>query len=736
MRLTSATAPFTDDAPTIQLATASKDPGPRPDGSRTPPRHRRGGARPGHWRPDIEGLRALAVGAVIAAHIGFFHSEGGFVGVDVFFVISGFLITSLLLRELDKTDTISLTGFYARRAVRLLPAASIVLAATLAAAWLWLPRTRLESIAIDAAAAALNVVNLRLAREGTDYLNADAAPSPLQHFWSLAVEEQFYLLWPLMLLAIAMAARPLWGGHFASAGHLARRRTAAVAVVLVCIGAASFFLSATRSGPDPIWSYFGIHTRAWELAAGAVVAIAAGRLKRLPSWAAAPLSWAGLVLVVASVFLIDERTTFPGTAAVLPVAGTALVIAAGCAPHRFGATMLLGLAPAQYVGKISYGLYLWHWPLVMIGPAMLGIAEPRLRDYLVLMAAAFLLAVATFHLVENPIRMRRALVQVPSRALAMGGGLIAAALALSILASLQPMPTASNEEATDITAGDATVWELLEESSDVDTVPANLTPPLAEARLDQPVLYDDGCVVERHDLAVPEHCWYGDPDGGKTVVLFGDSHAAQWFPAVDQIAEASGWRLLVMTKAACSVPDVREYDPKILREYTECPEWKDGVYDLLDEIEPDAVVAATFDRKEVLADDPDQAWIDGWVDSVERLQESAGEVYYLADNPDLGHDVPECLAANPEDASSCVGDLAESVIEPERRQAVLEAVAETGAHVVDPVPWICDVDGGTCPGIVGNLLVYRDSNHLTATFIAALALQLAAAVPLEPASSQ
>ncbi|WP_112139205.1 acyltransferase family protein [Glycomyces dulcitolivorans] len=693
-------------------------------------------ARPSHWRPDIEGLRALAVGAVIAAHIGFFYSEGGFIGVDVFFVISGFLITSLLLREMDRTGTISITGFYARRAVRLLPAAAVVLAATLAAAWFWLPRTRLHDIATDAAAAALNVVNIRLAREGTDYLNADAAPSPLQHFWSLAVEEQFYLLWPLLLLAIALVAKRIWGGRFARAGHLRRRRTTAVALVLACVGAASLYLSATQSGPDPVWSYFGIHTRAWELAAGAGVAVAANRLRRLPAWAAAPLSWAGLGLVVASVFLIDERTTFPGTAAILPVAGTALVIAAGCAPHRFGARLILGIAPAQYVGKISYGLYLWHWPLVMIGPAVLGLEEPRLRHYLVLMAAAFLLAVATFHLVENPIRTRRTLVQVPSRALAMGGGLITAALALSILASLQPMPTASNEEAAEITGDEATVWELLDESSDVDVVPANLTPALEDARLDEPALYDDGCVVERDDPAVNEDCWYGDPDGEKTLVLFGDSHAAQWFPALNQLAEASGWRLLAMTKAACSVPDVAEYDPKLQREYTECPEWKDGVYDLLDEIRPDAVVAATYDEKEVIADDPDQAWTDGWVDSVERLEASTDEVYYLADNPDLGEDVPDCLAANPEDASTCVGHLDDALIEPERRQAVEDAVADTGANVVDPVPWICDVDEGTCPVVVGNLLVYRDSNHLAARFVAELAPQLAAAIPLEPAQTQ
>ncbi|GAA2276975.1 SGNH hydrolase domain-containing protein [Glycomyces scopariae] len=689
-------------------------------------------ARPSHWRPDIEGLRAFAVLAVIASHIGFYYSEGGFIGVDVFFVISGFLITSLLLREIDRTGRVSIAGFYARRAVRLLPAAALVLAATLAAAWFWLPRTRLPGIATDAAAAALNVVNLRLASEGTDYLNAEAVPSPLQHFWSLAVEEQFYIVWPLLMLGMAALAARIWGGRFAPAGHLRRRRTAAIAVVLTAIGAASLYWSITRSDPDPVWSYFGIHTRAWELAAGAGVAVAASRLRRLPAWAAAPLSWTGLGLVVASVFLIDERTSFPGWAAALPVGGTALVIAAGCARHRFGATMLLGLAPAQYLGKISYGLYLWHWPLVMIGPEIMGVKQPALRDYLVLMAAAFVLSVATFHLVENPIRTRRSLVTVPSRALALGGGLISTALALSIVASLQPMPTASTEEAAEVTGNDSTVWELLGASSDIETVPANLTPSLEDATLDTPALYDDGCQVDRDDPEVNPDCWYGDPDGEKTVVLLGDSHAAQWFPALNQLAEASGWRLLVQAKANCSVPAVDTYDPILEREYTECPQWKDGVYDLLDQVEPDIVVAAAWDKKDVIADDPQQAWVDGWVASVERLQETGADVYYLADSPDVRVNVPECLTTNPRDATECVNDLADSVVDPERREATMAAVDEAGATVVDPIPWICDTDGGTCPVIVGDLLVYRDANHLTARFVAELAPQLATAIPLEP----
>ncbi|MEU5155968.1 acyltransferase family protein [Glycomyces sp. NPDC021274] len=738
MRLTNATTPAKTSADAAARIAPERDPETvqiQRIGRRDQENQQPTSARPSHWRPDIEGLRALAVGVVIAAHIGFPYMAGGFVGVDVFFVISGFLITSLLLREIDKTGTVSIAGFYARRAVRLLPAAATVLLATLVASWIWLPRTRLGDISADAATAALNVINIRLAQEGTDYLNATVDPSPLQHFWSLAVEEQFYIVWPLVLLAIAFLGtkfgRP---GKFTAARHRHRGpgRTAAITAFLVIAAGVSFWMSASWTQSDPVWSYFGIHTRAWELAVGALIAVAAGSIRAFaPKWAAALASWAGLALITASVFLLDERTVFPGTAALLPVAGTALVIAAGCAPHRFGATMLLGVRPAQFIGKISYGLYLWHWPLIMIGPAVWGLDDVRVRHYLVLMGVAFLLTIATFYLVENPIRTRRPLVQVPSRALAMGGGLIATALAASLFMAAQPLPEQSNEEAAEITGNDTTVWELLGESSDVNTVPANLTPTLDGAADDVPALNDDGCQVDRDDPDINKDCWYGDPEGDKTVVLYGDSHAGQWFPALRQTAEASGWRLLVMTKANCSVADVREHDSVLGREYTECREWKDDVIDYLGEVEPDVVVAAAFDKKDVIADDPDKAWIDGWVDTVDRLQDVAGEVYYMADNPDIGEDVPGCLAENPHDASVCVGDLEDSVVEPERREQLIEAVTDAGANVVDSTPWICDVDQGTCPVVVGNLLVYRDGNHLSARFVAELAPQIAAAIPLE-----
>ncbi|GAB4005370.1 hypothetical protein GCM10029992_53050 [Glycomyces albus] len=366
----------------------------------------------------------------------------------------------------------------------------------------------------------------------------------------------------------------------------------------------------------------------------------------------------------------------------------------------------------------------------MIAPAALGV-EPRLRYMIPLMGLAFLLSVVMFHLLENPVRTRRPLVQVPSRALALGGALMVCALAASFVAVTQPVTDGDGTEAAEVTGDDTTVWQLLGEASEVDSVPANLTPSLEEAGGDEPSMYDNGCMVERDATALVDDCWFGDPEGDKTVVLYGDSHAAQWFPAINQIAEASGWRVLALTKANCSVPEVRERDPKLDREYTECYDWKDNALAEIEEVEPDLVVAASYDKKDVMADDPDRAWVDGWVEAVEELRRFSDEVYYFADTPVAAENVPDCLSQHPDDATECVNELDDAVLHPDRREELKDAVSEAGAQVVDPIPWICDTETGKCPVVVGNLLVYRDTNHLAARFVAELAPQVATALPLE-----
>ena len=344
-------------------------------------------APPQTFRPDVEGLRAVAVAVVVLFHAGVPGLAGGYVGVDVFFVVSGFLITSLMLREIAGTGRVSLRHFYARRARRILPAASLVLVTVILAAYHWLGFLRGDQIARDGVWAALFASNFRFAALGIDYLGSQAAPSPLQHFWSLAVEEQYYLVWPL-----AVAGLIRFGG---------RRWIGAGLGVAV---AASFAWSAGSGG------YFSPATRAWEIGAGGLLAVFSARhspqrplplsiarpVTRLLSRLAAPLAWLGLALIGLAVLTYDDTTRFPGYAAALPVAGALLVLAGR-------GDGLLGLAPLRWLGRISYSLYLWHWPVLIIWAQAQGspLSAPA-RALAVLLS--LVLAGVTYVCVEDPIR--------------------------------------------------------------------------------------------------------------------------------------------------------------------------------------------------------------------------------------------------------------------------------------------------------------------------------------------
>src|SRR5829696_2843268 len=325
------------------------------------------------FRPDLEGLRAVAVGLVLLYHADVPGIRGGYVGVDVFFVLSGFLITGLLIRELSATGRISLSQFYARRARRLLPASAVVLVVTAVASAIMLPPLRMPDVAGDIAAAAAYVSNYRFAAQATDYLGSELAPSPVLHFWSLGVEEQFYLFWPALLTLVAGVA--FARGNVGGGVHR-------VAITLAVVFVASLGLSLWLTTVQQPWAFFSLPTRAWELALGGLIAIpVVGRW--IPPAISPLLAWAGLALVVYAGVAFNAGTPFPGLAALVPTVGSALVIAAGLGrdspavgpgprPAVPGPGRLLSLPPVRFLGRISYSLYLWHWPILVLPAAAFG----------------------------------------------------------------------------------------------------------------------------------------------------------------------------------------------------------------------------------------------------------------------------------------------------------------------------------------------------------------------------
>jgi peptidoglycan/LPS O-acetylase OafA/YrhL len=661
-------------------------------------------------RLDIQGMRALAVTLVVLSHADVAELSGGYVGVDVFFVISGFLITSLLHRELAAKGSISLRAFYARRALRLLPLATLVSVSTLAGAWLFLSKVRFEEYAGDALGSVLYAMNLRLASNDTDYLDAGAPPSPFQHFWSLAVEEQFYLLWPLLLLLSWRLARG--------------RRAARVALPLAALCAVSLAFSVwlgSDSGSGP-WSYFGSHTRFWELGAGALLALAAARLARLPAALAAPMTWLGLGCVVLAAFRFDEATPYPGYHALLPVLGTALILAGGCAPAPGDARLVLARRPAVWLGGLSYGWYLWHWPALTIGPEALD-RPGGVRTRLALSAAALVLAWLTLRLVENPVRFHRAFRARPRRALALGLGMTAGATAFTLLAAAFPPQIPTGPPGTRLGPAlaqapdpEAELAALVESSADAGRLPGNLSPPLTEIKEGRSAIYEDGCHVGYTSTETPL-CEYGDPDSDTVVVLFGDSHAAQWFPALEPLAVERGWRLVSLTKASCKIAELTitaNGGP-----YDSCDEWRRNALEMIEELDPSLVLASSSEAGRGWRDNSQGAWTEGFEETFGRLADTGAEVGVLLDTPWPRRDAVECAAAHPLRLQACGGGLPEAYRDPARRTATERAAETSGVAVIDPLPWLCS-GMGECPVVVGDTLVYRDANHVSEAYAEAL----------------
>ncbi|MFD4350384.1 acyltransferase family protein [Streptomyces coelicoflavus] len=670
-------------------------------------------------RLDVQGLRAVAVGAVVLSHAGVSRFAGGYVGVDVFFVVSGFLITSLLLRELAVTGRLSVASFYARRALRLLPAASLVIVVTLGGAWLFLSKARVAEYAGDGLASALYTVNFRLAGAGTDYLAQDSPPSPFQHFWSLAVEEQFYLVWPVLLL---LTWRTLRG----------RRRLVAVPLALVCL--ASFTAGVLVTDISMPWAYFGSLTRIWEPGAGALLALCAARLERLPAAYAGPATWLGLVCIALAVFRFDDGTPFPGHHALLPVAGTLLVLAGGCAPARHGAERLLARRPLVWIGGLSYGWYLWHWPLLVIAPVALG-RDDGTADVplaLGLSTAALALAGLTARLVENPVRFHRTLRGRPRRALVLGGSLTAGVAVLCLTATTVP-PTievggpapALARALSRAPAPQTRLTEFLESSP--TALPSNLSPSLPEVRAARSAVYREGCHVD-YAATRPRRCVHGDPAATRTVVLFGDSHAAQWFPALRRVATARGWRLVSMTKASCKVADVttsRGREP-----YTACDTWRSGAVSAIRALRPDLVVVSSSDAGDPAdpAADVTHQWTTGFERTFEALGASGARVAALLDTPWPKGDPVDCAAGNSLRLRACANRLPAAIRDATRSRALRAAASATSTAVLDPTSWVCAPRSGLCPVVVGDTAVYRDSSHLSEAYARALAPVLSPAL--------
>lgn len=666
------------------------------------------GARHTGVRPDIQGLRAVAVGLVLVSHAGVSQLPGGGVGIDVFFVISGFLVTGLLTHEMENRGRLSLRRFYRRRAARLLPAAGVVLLAAAALTWWTATDTGRRVFGADIVAAAFSVVNWRLASRSVDPFVVDVDVSPVQHLWAVAVGGQFSLLWPLLILAAAWWWR--------RRRHARLRPVLALAIGLIVV--LSFVWSIILVPNDPSTAFFATTTRLWELGVGALVAVGSTAWRRLPRAGSIVLGWLGLGAILASALVLSSAMPWPGHRALLPTLGTAAVIVAGVASSTGGASRLLAWRPAVWIGGLSYSLYLWHWPLLVAAMSVWG--ELGAKRGLLVVAASFVPAYLTHRFVENPIRRvgrNRRHSMAPGVGVALVGAVAGLVVALSVVPGLGKIVAALEGAGGTVLAqggdtgtagGDGTIESLV---SVEWFVPSPTTAPK-----DLPDAYADGCQVGA-DSPDPVRCEYGDPASEVVVAVVGDSKILQWQSTLAEIAGAEGWRVISFTKSSCGFHGaVQELQGAA---YTACTAWNDAVRAELDALSPDVVVTSQGEPY-ALSNPADPtsrtaaAMVDGLTTSWTALVEQGVEVIVILDNPGPATDGYQCVAENPGALAACAFD---------REEAVAASSAPTQVAAAERVPEVrlIDLEQSICPfaecvPVIGNVLLWRQGTHLTDTY--------------------
>lgn len=659
------------------------------------------------FRKDIQGLRAIAVILVVLYHVGVPGISGGYIGVDVFFVISGFLISSHLIETYSRTGRISFSEFYARRMRRILPASLIVIVATTVAATCVYPSIALPRVMGDALASTLMVPNFVFANRETDYL-ADQSPSAFQHYWSLGVEEQFYLLWPIVLLLLIV---------------IARGRAATVISLIAVLIVSSFAVGVLTTYSTQPNAFFLLPSRAWELLVGALVGALVVLLPgRVPKPLAVFGGWFGLVSLLGSAILFDSKTPFPGIAAALPVIATAAVLYFGRSQISGGPSALLSIRPLQFFGAISFALYLVHWPILTLAQVWVGEQDPlQIRSkFLLGFVVATLVAWLLYRFAEEPMRRSSFYRSRAPRVSLLSGVAACVALVVALNVTSAWAQTRDGTLGPAVAAAADTPVELPATSMDA---PSNLVPALEDVAVSVSDVYGDGCHLAL-EATQPLSCTYGNANGAIRIVVFGDSHSAQWLPAVQDFASNDARiRIETHTKSSCPAVDVTVLANQVPNHG--CDAWRASVLEQLKQAPADLVIissASSYDLADIASMDRAASWGEGLRRTVAELAGAGSRVLVIADTPSFQHSPPTCVSKNPRELEACAASRLD-VIDSELGETERKAALAAGADYVDLNDYICAT--GTCPVVIANLLVYRDASHLTVPFVHYLAPALA-----------
>ncbi|MDP5227235.1 MULTISPECIES: acyltransferase family protein [Arthrobacter] len=688
-------------------------------------------AQPAKFRADIQALRAFAVTAVVLNHFWVERLPGGYIGVDVFFVISGYLITRHLMDELSSTGRLKFGQFYARRMRRLLPAALLVSLAGLAGAWFILPFSRWTDVAQETLASAFYAENWVLAAKSIDYSASHDLATTVQHYWSLSVEEQFYLVWPVLL-----------AGAFLLAGRLRKSRLAVVAGVMVVVFAASLVFCILYTDSNKNEAYFVTTTRAWEFAAGALLALLAIRLGDASASRASAafrtfwhvLGVAGATTLLVTVVAFNDRTPFPGYMALVPVLATGAIILSGTVLGR-SAVPGAGWGPLQYLGDVSYSLYLWHWPVLMLAIPLLG--DPMhswQRALLVLLSVV--LAALSKKFIEDPGRKHlfRGRPSWNSLVAGLGGMAVVGVVSFAMVFSVG---VAQQQQAAELASlSQSPCYGARSMENGAQSCSARFGPPRAEniGATEAPWFNVPECKTDADPIVVQGSKRLDDCDfsGGRkdavTAWLVGDSHAEQWKAAIIPMARKLQWHLKLSLLGGCPVVDVKRIafmDAPSLSASTQnrCLEWSQKVSDRILAAKPDRVIVSAFASKETIDDGTGRNQQAQYRDAVQRRitpwVKHGSKVTIIRDTPlTLKTMSPTCLSSNSGKPLACSTARASAVI-PDPVVAAVEALKPPRTGVVDMTDQFCDAS--RCYAAIGGLYVYFDGDHVARSYVGSMA---------------
>ncbi len=639
------------------------------------------------WRQDIQGLRGLSAVMIVAYHVWTERSAGG---VDVFFVVSGFLLIGSLARQVLRRGTVDLIRYATGIWRRLLPTTFVVTVATVLIAQFLLPATLWDRAIRESLATSLFLENLALIRYSTDYLARDDIVSPFQNGWAISLQIQAFVLIGLLMLLLATWVRR------------SSQRFGRLFMALGVTSLGSFAYAAIAVSTDPTAAYFDPLARLWQFTIGGLLAVGLERFA-LPLRVRGPFGWFGLGLLLTTGLLWGACNLFPAWASLWPVAGALLILAAGARNPQAGAGHLFSWSPLVWLGNHAYGLYLWQGPVLVFVLILTGQTRPDLVIGLLILVLSIGLAIFSKARLEKPLAKLLSADQPFSR-LTLRAGLMVGAMVL--VTGLWALHLSSKQQ---VQRNQLAEHRLTGHAPHINGRAVIVPGPLV-AGLDRSDVFADGCLAWVGD-ARPLSCRYGPADAPVVIALVGSSHAAQWLPALQRIGAAQGWSIVTYTKASCAFG--LGIDDNFGRPAPDCTTWNAAVAERLQVSRPDLVITlATMGKR------PPEQITPGSPERWRQLGTAGIPVLALRDTPWFDFDVPTCVARFGPADPRCA-QPSNSIATP---PLLAREVWPTNVVFVDTRNWLCDPT--SCPPVRGDLLIYSDKSHMTATFARSLASRL------------